>query len=151
MNRNRLTITIRRSRPSGPSTDTDVKAQLKAVLLWDPDLSSSAIDLAVIDHVVYLSGAVESGLQKAEAQDDASRTKGVVSVVNHLKVEPAYEVSYYGYPDYLGYGWPYYDYNQSPDYFSEGIGPRAFLSDETIKKNIEKSPFGEPVRAQPGY
>jgi osmotically-inducible protein OsmY len=129
-------------RPSGASTDADIKAQLKAVLLWDPELDSFAIDLAVINHVAYLSGAVASGLQKAEAQDDASRTKGVISIVNHLKVEPPYEVSYYEYPDYLGYGWPYYD--QSPYYFTEVIGPRAFLSDETIKKNIEKSFFWSP-------
>jgi osmotically-inducible protein OsmY len=129
-------------RPSGASTDADIKAQLKAVFLWDPELDSSTIDLAVINHVAYLSGAVASGLQKAEAQDDASRTKGVISIVNHLKVEPVYEASHYGYSDYLDYGWPYYD--QSPYYFTEVIGPRAFLSDETIKKNIEKSFFWSP-------
>jgi osmotically-inducible protein OsmY len=129
-------------RPSGPSTDAESKAQLKAVLLWDPELDSSTIDLAVINHVAYLSGTVESGLQKAEAEDDASRTKGVISIVNHLKMELAYEMSYYGDTDYIGYGWPYY--YQSPYYFPEVGRPRAFLSDETIKKNIVKSFFWSP-------
>jgi hypothetical protein len=51
-------------------------------------------------------------------------------------------MSYYGDSDYIGYGWPYY--YQSPYYFSEVDGPRAFLSDETIEKNIKKAFFWSP-------
>jgi osmotically-inducible protein OsmY len=130
-------------RPNSQSTDAEIKEQLKAVLRWDPLLDNSTIDVAVIDHVAYLSGSVASNFQKGEAEDVASRTKGVVSaVLNHLKVEPEFSVSYYAWPDYLGYGWPYYD--QSPYYMSEVFGPQAFLSDGLIKRNIENGFFWSP-------
>jgi len=119
-----------------------MKEQMKAVLLWDPLLDSSTINVAVADHVAYLSGSVASNYQEGEAQDVASRTKGVISVVNHLKVEPEFGVSYYTWPDDLGYGWPYYD--QSPYYISDVFGPRAFLSDQFIKRNIEDGFFWSP-------
>jgi hypothetical protein len=67
-----------------------MEKQLKAALLWDPFLDNSTIDAAVIHRVAYLSGAVDSSFQKAEAQDVASRIKGVVEVRNRLKVEPEY-------------------------------------------------------------
>jgi osmotically-inducible protein OsmY len=129
-------------RPNSQSTDTEMKEQMKAVLLWDPLLDSSTINLAVVDHVAYLSGSVTSNYQKGEAQDVASRTKGVVSVLNHLKVEPEFAVSYYAWPDHFGFGWPYYD--QSPYYISEVFGPQAFLSDQFIKRNIEDGFFWSP-------
>jgi osmotically-inducible protein OsmY len=130
-------------RPNGHSTDAEIKEQLKAVLLWDPLLDSTTIDVAVIDHVAYLSGSVASNFQKSEVEDVASRTKGVVlAVLNHLKVEPEFAFSYYAWPDYLGYGWPYYD--QSPYYISEVYGPQAFLSDGLIKRNIEDGFFWSP-------
>ena len=92
-------------RPNSQSTDAEMKEQIKAVLSWDPLLDSSTIDVAVIDHVAYLSGSVASNYQKGEVEDIASRTKGVVSaVLNHLKVEPGFAVFYYAWPDYLGYG-----------------------------------------------
>jgi osmotically-inducible protein OsmY len=52
---------------------------LKAALSWDPLLDSSTIDVAVINRTAYLSGAVDSSFQKAEAQDVASRIKGSVA------------------------------------------------------------------------
>ena len=128
--------------PSGPSTDADIKRQLNAVLLWDPLLDTSTIHVAIADHVAYLSGSVQSSPQKAEAQDAASRTKGVVAVVNHLKVESDFSVSQNAWPDYLGYAWPYY--GQSPYYFSEAFGPQAFLSDEKIGRNVEERLFWSP-------
>ena len=147
-------------RPTGGSADAAaMEKQLKAALLWDPFLDSSTIDVAVINRVAYLSGAVDSSFQKAEAQDVASRIKGVVDVRNHLKVEPEYysisdsDYDYYNgyyYPDYdYGYydDYGYYgspDYNQSPYYISEMSGPQPYLSDEQIKKNIENRFFWSP-------
>jgi osmotically-inducible protein OsmY len=129
-------------RPNSQSTDTEMKEQMKAVLLWDPELDSSTINVAVADHVAYLSGSVASNYQKGEAQDVASRTKGVISVLNHLKVEPEFAGSNYAWPDDLGYGWPYYE--QSSYYISDVFGPRAFLSDQLIKRNIEDGFFWSP-------
>ena len=137
-------------RPQQPSTDKEMKTQLKAALLWDPLLDSSTIDVAVIHRIAYLSGGVDSSFQKAETQDVASRIKGVLEIRNHLKVEPEYyaysdyDNDYYngfGYPDYdygyydgYGYyGWPYY-YNEPAYYSSESFGPQPYKSDAQIKK-----------------
>ncbi len=130
-------------RPSGPATDAEIKDDLTAVLHWDPLLGGSAIEVAVVNHVAYLSGAVASNHQRVEAQDAASRTKGVISVVNHLKVEPEVFPSYDAWPDYLGYGWPNYD--QPPDHGCPAHATRRpFLSDERIKKNIDDALFWSP-------
>ena len=130
-------------RPQQRPTDKEMETQLKAALLWDPLLESSTIDVGVINRVAYLSGAVDSSLEKAEAQDVASRTKGVLLVRNHLKVEPESSISYYDWPYYSYYGWPYY-YHGSPYYGSERFGPQPYLSDEQIKKNIEDAFFWSP-------
>jgi len=131
----------------------DTAKHLKAALAWDPSLDSSDIDVAVINHIAYLSGGVESSFQKAEAQDVASRTTGVLEIRNHLKIQPDYSVSedYYSdydygyyYGDYGFYGWPYGYYNQSPDYISEISGPQPYKTDARIKKSIEDYFFWSP-------
>ena len=85
-------------RPNGRPTDAEVEKQLKAALAWNPLLDSSTIDVAVMNRTAYLSGGVESRFEKAEAQDVASRTKGVVVIFNHLKVEPDFSA----YPTMIG-------------------------------------------------
>jgi osmotically-inducible protein OsmY len=121
-------------RPKGRRTDAETEKQLKAALSWDPLLNSSAIDVAVINRTAYLSGAVESTFEKAEAQDVAARIKGVMLVRNHLKVEPEFSIFYYD--------WPYYSH--SPYYDAEIFGPRPYLNDTQIKKNIEDWFFWSP-------
>jgi osmotically-inducible protein OsmY len=112
-----------------------MEQQLKAALLWDPLLDSSRVHVAVIHRVAYLSGMVDSDLQKADAQDVAARTKGVVLVHNYLKIEPTFSSHYYAWP---------HD-NQSPYYVAEIDGPQpTWLSDEQIKKNIEDAFFWSP-------
>ncbi len=132
-------------RPKGQATDLDVQNQLKAALFWDPMLDSSTIDVAVINHVAYLSGAVDSRSKRAEAEDVASRTKGVVLVRNHLKTEPEYSIYSYDWPSvpyYDAYSdWPYYN---SPPYFSEVFQSPPYLSDEQIKKKITDAFFWSP-------
>ena len=118
-------------------TDSEMQKQLKAALLWDSLLNNSAIDVAVINRVAYLSGAVDSSFQKAEAQDVASRIKGVAEVRNHLKVETDFSITYYD--------WPNYSYDNQPlNFVSETFEPRPFLSDEQIKKSIEDALFWSP-------
>jgi osmotically-inducible protein OsmY len=111
-----------------------MQKQLKAALSWDPLLDGPAIDVAVLNRAAYLSGAVDSSLQKTEAHDAASRIKGVVLVRNHLKVEPGFSICYYD--------WPFY--RLSPYYVSETSEPQAYQSDEQIKKNIENAFFWSP-------
>jgi osmotically-inducible protein OsmY len=111
-------------------------------LFWDPLLDSSTIVAAVINRVAYLSGAVDSGSQKTEAQDAASRIKGVILVRNHLKVESELLIAYYDWPYDSYYDWP--RYNRSPGYVFETFGTEPFPSDEQIKKNIEDAFFWSP-------
>ena len=137
-------------RPNGRPTDAQMENELKAALFWDPLLVSSAITVAVINRTAYLSGGVDSTFEKNEAQDVASRTKGVLLIRNHLKVE-SYSMSDYDWPYYSDYGWPYsysyYDspyYNQPFYYGYEISGPKPGLSDAKIKKQIEDRFFWSP-------
>ena len=129
-------------RPSGQATDTEMKEQLKAVIFWDPLLDGSTISADVISRVAYLSGTVDSIFQKAEAQDVASRTKGVVMVINHLNVRPEFPVTYYDWPDSHPYVSPY---AEQLSYYTSGMfGARLYMTDERIKKNIESGFFWSP-------
>jgi osmotically-inducible protein OsmY len=126
---------------------------LTAALFWDSWLNNDAtVNASVSNRVAYLSGAVDSSFQKAEAQDVASRTKGVLSVHNQVKVEPEYPIYDYSYyPDYDygyyggfgSYGWPYY-YSQWPYYGYDAFAVSPYLSDEQIKQNIEDKFYWSP-------
>jgi osmotically-inducible protein OsmY len=129
-------------RPNGQATDAEMKAQLKAVIFWDPLLDGSTISADVISRVAYLSGTAGSLFQKAEAQDVAFRTKGVVMVINHLSVNPEFSVTYYDWPDSYPYVSP--DADQLSYYTSGMFGARLYMTDERIKKNIESGFFWSP-------
>jgi len=120
-------------RPTGPSSDSEMEKQLKAALFWNTLLDDVSIDVAVINRVAYLSGTVDSIGQKAEAQDVASRIKGVTIVRNRLKVEPPVAVLYYDWPTIYP--------------VAEFVGPQPYLSDDEIRSEIEDaflwSPFVE--------
>ena len=105
-------------RPSGRATDAEMMAQLKAVIFWDPLLDGSTISADVISRIAYLSGTVDSAFQKAEAQYVASRTKGVVMVINHLNVKPESPITYYDGPDSYPYVLPYAD---QLSYYTSGM------------------------------
>jgi len=120
--------------------DAEMQKQLKAALSWDPFLDSSTIEAGVTNTVASLSGTVDSSFQKAEAQDVASRIKGVTMVRNHLKTEQDSSIYYYDWP-YYSYDWPYY--NQSP-YDASEIVSELYPSDEHIKKRIEDAFFWSP-------
>jgi len=115
-------------RPQSPPIDTDIEKGLRAALFWDPVLEGCQIEVAVINHAAYLSGAVDTGYQRDEAQDVASRTKGVVEVRNHLEVETTYPIPYYSWP----YDIPY------------AFSPAPLKPDALIKKDIEKAFFWSP-------
>ena len=109
--------------------DAEVQKELNAALIWDPRLVGSQIRAAVINHVAYLTGDVDSLQEQAEAQDVASRTKGVVEVRNRLRVASP--------PEFFYYDQPYSDY----EVFG---GPLPLKSDAQIKKEIEHAFFWSP-------
>jgi len=127
-------------RPKQRPTDPEMQTELKAALLWDPQLDSSTIDVAVINRVAYLSGSVESSFENGEAQEVASRIKGVVIVHNHLVIEPDFTVTSTGWPFYSYYGYPFYN----EPYVTEISGPRPYPSDAQIQKRITDAFFWSP-------
>ncbi|HVM61098.1 MAG TPA: BON domain-containing protein [Verrucomicrobiae bacterium] len=126
-------------RPKNPPDDADIEKNLNAALFWNPGLEGTEIQAAVIHRVAYLSGAVEDGYQKIEAQDVASRTKGVVEVRNRLRVEPQLMIS--DYDSY--YNWP--DYYDSPYRYDTGLFAAPSLkTDVQIRKDVERAFFWSP-------
>ncbi len=61
---------------------SDVQAQLRA----RPALRANRIDVQTIDHVVYLSGQVDSDLESRQAEAIASDVPDVKRVVNMITV-----------------------------------------------------------------
>ena len=117
--------------------DADTQKGLNAALHWDPLLEGAQIEVAVFSHVAYLNGSVDSSAQRAEAEDIASRTKGVVEVQNYLKVQPE--------PEFFFYNQPYYDFELfGPPYDFETLRPLPPKSDAQIKKDIEHAFFWSP-------
>jgi osmotically-inducible protein OsmY len=47
----------------------------------------SSIDVQTVDHVVYLNGLVDVGLEKRDAAAKATEVPGVTQVVNNITVE----------------------------------------------------------------
>jgi osmotically-inducible protein OsmY len=131
-------------RPSGESKDAEIKNQLKAALSWDGLLDGARIDVAVVDGAVDLSGTVGSDSERAEAQDVASRTKGVRLVRNHLKADPDFEFSYYALPEHDSL---YAGLHDVPPYSDDSSAPvpRPYLNDERIKEKIERTLFWSPL------
>lgn len=127
-------------RPAEQLSDSQLEEELKAALFWDPVLAGAKIETTVINRVAYLSGAVESPLEKSEAQDVASRIKGLVLVRNHLNVMPYDSIYYHDWPYYPYDEWTYY--NQPPYAIAEPFGPDR--SDKDIKREIERSFFWSP-------
>lgn len=66
--------------------DATVTTRVKARLVADPEVNAFHIDVDTIDGKVTLNGKVASERQRREAEGLASRTEGVVSVVNLIQV-----------------------------------------------------------------
>ena len=119
-----------RVRPSSPPSDTEAERDLKAAVRWNPLFDGCQIDIAVINHAAYLGGWVDSAFQRAEAQDIASRTKGVLEVRDHLKIwsRSGYALRF---RHWRAYAW-------------EKTWPPSLQTDAQIKRNIERAFFWSP-------
>jgi osmotically-inducible protein OsmY len=66
-------------------TDAKTTAAIETRLSQREELGPpGTIQVQTIDHVVYLNGAVSTGLQRAEAESLASQVMGVKLVVNSI-------------------------------------------------------------------
>lgn len=66
--------------------DAGVTTRVKARLVADPDVNAFHIDVDTIDGRVTLNGKVATEHQRREAEELATRTEGVQSVVNLIQV-----------------------------------------------------------------
>jgi hyperosmotically inducible protein len=66
--------------------DATVTTRVKARLVADPEVNAFHIDVDTVDGRVTLNGKVASEVQRREAGELASRTEGVISVVNLIQV-----------------------------------------------------------------
>jgi osmotically-inducible protein OsmY len=67
-------------------SDIDIKRDVEAELLANPDIDATDIAVAVKNGVVTLTGFVRSYMQKWEAEKTAKRVAGVVGVANDIEV-----------------------------------------------------------------
>jgi osmotically-inducible protein OsmY len=68
--------------------DSAITSQVQERLNQSPDLGApDSIRVQTIDHVVYLNGEVDVGLEKRAAAAEVQQVAGVTQVVNNIAVE----------------------------------------------------------------
>jgi hyperosmotically inducible protein len=72
-----------------PASDDLIYDQVRMKLAADRDVGGNNITVKVTDGVVELSGVVKKDMVKSRAEKVAKKVKGVKSVDNQLKVNPA--------------------------------------------------------------
>jgi len=122
-------------RPQENLTDSDIESLVTAAMLRSPIVERYELDIEVVDGTAYLSGDVDTYLEKLEAADVAERTNGVINVVNNLAVFDPTPLSYDPYT-YETYPYDYDWYTYEPT--------RTFTDDEQIKEDIESQLFWSP-------
>jgi len=76
------------SGPGGGSSDAKITQNIETQFDKHPDLGPpQEIDVQTKNHVVYLSGLVDSGVAVADAESVARQAQGVSDVVNTIAVE----------------------------------------------------------------
>jgi osmotically-inducible protein OsmY len=77
-------------KPSGVQdsfADAKITADVESRLNQMPELGpSSSVEVQTVDHVVYLNGLVDVGLEKRNAESVAMQVPGVTNVVNDISV-----------------------------------------------------------------
>jgi osmotically-inducible protein OsmY len=71
----------------GGRLDDDVARDIRQALKLDSDVPDERIRVQVHNGVATLEGNVEANLQKATAESDTRKVKGVVDIVNRITVE----------------------------------------------------------------
>jgi osmotically-inducible protein OsmY len=74
--------------PDKKTADDEIAQRAVKLLEWDVLIPSGAIGVAVEHGVITLSGTVEWGYQRDEAERDVRRLGGVHGVVNLIEIRP---------------------------------------------------------------
>lgn len=120
-------------RPIYIPDDNDLESDIQNAITKDPAMDKLKVDITADHGVIYLSGTVNTYFQKMQADDDASRTKGVIAVKNNIKVNDTNDRYFFGY-----YGWNTF-YPPSHNGSSYHI-----KSDNEIKRDIERQLWWSP-------
>lgn len=67
-------------------TDRDIQEDVLDELAWDSNVQANEIGVIVRDHVVTLTGTVDSYAARWAAQEAAHRVRGVTAVANDIEV-----------------------------------------------------------------
>jgi osmotically-inducible protein OsmY len=113
--------------------NSELEANIAASLRKNPLVERYDINVNAINGIVYLNGEVDTYFEKSQAENIASRTKGVVDVRNNLKVQGSDDYDYFDY-----YGWNTY----YPPLHDMDIDIRK--SDTEIKNSIESQLWWSP-------
>ena len=72
---------------AGCPGDAKITAEVKQALARHPDLGGTdTVYVETVDHVVYLTGIVDSGLQREAAESVAHKASGVTAVVDNISI-----------------------------------------------------------------
>ena len=73
--------------PDGCPDDAKITAEVKQALARHPDLEGTdMVYVQTVNHVVYLTGIVDSGLQREAAESIAHKASGVTAVVDNISI-----------------------------------------------------------------
>jgi osmotically-inducible protein OsmY len=73
--------------PHAVPSDAEITSAVQKTLNQHPDLGPpTTLYVQTLDHVVYLSGIADTGLQREIAASLAMQTKGVARVVDNISV-----------------------------------------------------------------
>ncbi len=128
-------LKIRGDRPSDDAIENEVREALRN----DSYVSlSDDITISAVNGEVYLKGTVDTYFEKAQADDVASRVKGVVNVTNNLDVEA--EIDPLTYNPYVDEDWYLDDY----DWYNYPGGYATAKDDWKIKEDIRSELYWSP-------
>lgn len=120
-------------RPVFVPENDKLKSKVQNALNDDPVTEKWEINVKVDQGLVYLHGLVNSRFERKQAEEVASRIKGVINVKNNVEVA---DMNNYQYSNY--YGWNSY----YPPYFVQADDD--FKSDSEIKSTIESQLWWSP-------
>ena len=73
---------------TGCPGDAKITAEVKQALARHPDLEGTdTVNVETVNHVVYLTGIVDSGLQREAAESVARKASGATRVVDNISID----------------------------------------------------------------
>ena len=114
-------------------SDKEIKNNVRSAMIRDPYVENFEVNIGVENGIVTLKGTVDTFYEKIQAEDVASRVRGVVTVDNDINVLDDYDYSYYNY-----YGW---NTSYPPYYFDFD---RSYKTDVELKEDINNQLWWSP-------